>query len=57
MKKENISWKGWKYVLHHQAIDKYLTDAERKSNVPKYVKPEDWGQLLDVSDLSYQGGW
>ncbi|XXG68584.1 hypothetical protein AAC387_Pa06g1640 [Persea americana] len=52
MKKANISWKGWKYVLRHQAIDKYFTDAERKSNVPKYVKPEDWVKFVDISSTS-----
>ncbi|RWR73425.1 putative LRR receptor-like serine/threonine-protein kinase RKF3 [Cinnamomum micranthum f. kanehirae] len=52
MKKANISWKGWKYVLRHQAIDKYLTDAERKSNVPKFVKPEDWVKFVDISSTS-----
>lgn len=52
MKKANISWKGWKYVLRHQAIDKYLTDAERKSNVPKFVKPEDWVKFVDISSMS-----
>ena len=49
MKKANISWKGWKYILRHQAKDKYLTDVERKSNVPKYVKPEDWVKFVDIS--------
>eukprot|EP00268_Persea_americana_P015615 TRINITY_DN17290_c0_g1_i6.p1 TRINITY_DN17290_c0_g1~~TRINITY_DN17290_c0_g1_i6.p1 ORF type:complete len:323 (+),score=40.58 TRINITY_DN17290_c0_g1_i6:508-1476(+) len=52
MKKANISWKGWKYMLRHQAIDKYLTDVERKSNVPKYVKPEDWVKFVDISSTS-----
>ena len=52
MKKANISWKGWKYILRHQAIDKYLTDVERKSNVPKYVKPEDWVKFVDISSTS-----
>ena len=39
-------------MLRHQAIDKYLTDVERKSNVPKYVKPEDWVKFVDISSTS-----
>ncbi|XXG63708.1 hypothetical protein AAC387_Pa05g1832 [Persea americana] len=49
MQRANKLWKDWKFVLRRDHIYKYVTDAERKSHVPKYVKPEDWLRFVDIS--------
>lgn len=52
MQRANKLWKDWKFVLRRDHIYKYLTDAERKSHVPKYVKTEDWIRFVEISSTS-----
>ena len=49
MQRANKLWKDWKFILRRDHINKYLTDAERKSHVPKYVKTEDWIRFVEIS--------
>ncbi|KAL5727259.1 hypothetical protein ACHQM5_000475 [Ranunculus cassubicifolius] len=43
--KANTSWKNWKFRIRLR-YDEYTTDAERKLNPPKGVKPEDWETII-----------
>ncbi|KAL5708241.1 hypothetical protein ACHQM5_019059 [Ranunculus cassubicifolius] len=43
----NVSWKNWKYRLR-LSYDKYSTDTERRVNVPKGVKKEDWEEFVQI---------
>eukprot|EP00268_Persea_americana_P035768 TRINITY_DN3525_c0_g1_i1.p1 TRINITY_DN3525_c0_g1~~TRINITY_DN3525_c0_g1_i1.p1 ORF type:complete len:265 (-),score=29.74 TRINITY_DN3525_c0_g1_i1:536-1330(-) len=52
MQRANKLWKDWKFVLRCDHINKYLTDVERKSHVPKYVKTKDWIKFVEISSTS-----
>eukprot|EP00262_Sarcandra_glabra_P007786 TRINITY_DN2074_c1_g2_i1.p1 TRINITY_DN2074_c1_g2~~TRINITY_DN2074_c1_g2_i1.p1 ORF type:complete len:183 (+),score=16.94 TRINITY_DN2074_c1_g2_i1:591-1139(+) len=45
--KANLSWKQWKHNLRMH-YDRYQTNVERKTNIPKRVKREDWETFVDI---------
>ena len=49
MQRGNKLWKDWKFVFRSDHINKYLTDAERKTHVPKFIKTEGWLRFVDIS--------
>ena len=46
--KANECWRNRKSKLKRYIYSKYHTDADRKKNVPKFVKKEDWESFIDM---------
>lgn len=48
LKKANLLRKDWKQKLRRDYYDKYPKDAERKNDIPSYIKKEYWLHFVEI---------